>query len=265
MAEHSPSITELNFYPVKSLRGLRTNELHLDQSGALYDRQWMIVDDKGTFLTQRQMPEMATIGVTFEDGILELSKGEHGTIDFGLEEVEGPEIKVKCWQHEMPAFEVSSEVSKWVSEVLKKPLRLVRMSSSSNRLYDPADPKTTLRFVDQRPLLVISKESLELLEAKAKMQMSMARFRPNIVISHVPAHAEDNYAGFSAGGLEFKALKPSTRCKITCTHPLTGVVGDEPLKTLATYRRAEKGITFGYYYANLKPGVLKLGAPVSPH
>ena len=49
--------------------------------------------------------------------------------------------------------------------------------------------------------------------------------------------------------MEFKALKPCTRCKITTVHPLTGEVGDEPLKTLATYRRQERGIMFGYYYA----------------
>lgn len=262
---HGPVVQELHFYPIKSLRGLRTNELNFDLSGALYDRQWMLVDDKQTFVTQRQHPELAKIGVVFDQYGVELSQGEHGEIDFALEEQEGPEFQVKVWKHEMPAYEVSGEVSKWFSDYLGKKVRLVRMSPNAKRLWDPENPQSTLRFTDQRPLLVIGRASLEQLELKAGVSIAMSRFRPNIVLNHIPAHAEDTYKSIQIEGIEFKAVKPSTRCTITTVHPLTGERGEEPLKTLATYRRGEKGITFGYYYAPVKAGAIKLGAPVLPH
>jgi uncharacterized protein YcbX len=37
--------------------------------------------------------------------------------------------------------------------------------------------------------------------------------------------------------LEFRIVKPCTRCVMTTTDQQTGVRGGEPLRTLATYRR----------------------------
>ena len=265
MAEEKlPMIQELNFYPIKSFRGLRTSEMRIDASGAQWDRQWMLIDDKNTFLSQRQLPILAKIGVAFDEASIELSVHEKGSVDFGLEEQEGKELQVKIWKAEVPAFEVSGEVSEWVSGIVGKKVRLVRMSKEAKRLWDADNADSTLRFTDSRPLLVIGRASLEQLEKKANITMSMARFRPNIVLNHIPPHAEDGYSSIQIGGMELKALKPCTRCKITTVHPLTGAVGEEPLKTLATYRQQEKGITFGYYYTAVKPGLIKLGAPVSP-
>lgn len=258
------SVSELYFYPIKSFRGLRTGELRLEKSGPQWDRQWMLVDDKNGFLTQRQMPELARIGLLMDDASIELSLQGHDSIDFGLEEKTGDAFAVKVWADEVPAYEVSPEVSEWLSAVLKKKVKLVRMSDAAQRA-SKVRPESRLRFVDQQPLLVISRGSLEQLELKAGVRLAMSRFRPNIVINHAAAHEEDHWSGFKIGNIEFQALKPCTRCKITTVHPLTGEVGEEPLKTLATYRRIEKGIAFGYYYAHLQEGLIKLGAPVSPH
>ena len=260
----SATVQELNFYPIKSFRGLRTNELRLDKRGAVFDRHWLLVDEQGGFLTQRQLPQLAKIGLRMDEASLELSLQDHGNIDFGLEERTGPALDVTVWKFPMAAYEVSTEVSEWLSDFLKKPVRLVRMGEDAKREV-PEVPERSLSFQDKLPLLVISKASLEQLELKAGVRLSMSRFRPNIVIGNVAPHEEDQWAGFKIGNIEFRALKPCTRCKITTVHPLTGDLGEEPLKTLATYRRIEKGITFGYYYAHLQDGTIKIGAPVSPH
>ncbi len=89
--------------------------------------------------------------------------------------------------------------------------------------------------------------------------MSAARFRPNMIVEDTVQHAEDNWAGFKAGALEFKTVSACKRCIVTTVHPLTGEMGEEPLKTLGTYRRQEKGITFGQYFANLNTGRLRVG------
>lgn len=257
------TVQELYFYPIKGFRGVRTSELKLEKRGAYLDRNWTLVDENSNFLTQRQLPELAKIGLMIDEGSIELSVPEHDSIDFGLEERTGDSTEITVWKSKMPAFEVSPDVSEWISGVIKKPVRLMRISDSAKR--ESEIERRELAFQDGRPLLVVSKASLEQLELKAGVSFTMSRFRPNIVIGNVAPHEEDNWSSFKIGNIEFKGIKPCIRCKVTTVHPLTGEVGEEPLKTLATYRRLEKGIAFGYYYAHLKDGFIKLGAPVSPH
>lgn len=256
-------VRDLYFYPIKSFRGIRAGELTFEPAGPKWDRAWALVDKARQVLTQRQMPELARIGVSFhDDSTMELSLPGKGGVDFGLEEREGPEVRVRVWRDEVPAYEVSSEVSQWLSAVLRQPVMLVRMSQNARRLYDPSKPDRPIRFVDTRPALVISTASLRQLEELAGVSVAMSRFRPNIVVDEVAAHAEDTWTDVRIGTVNFKGLNACTRCKLTTVHPLTGATGEEPLKTLATYRRTDKGIVFGYHFGHLNEGVVRRGDAV---
>ena len=258
------TIKDLYFYPVKSLRGLRTNEMFFDKQGPRLDRQWLLVDKENKFLTQRTMPSLAKIGVRMIDELeLELSRSDIGTTEFALEERQGDEFTVKIWKDEVPAFEVSSEVSDWVSEAVGAKTRLVRLSDNAKRTYSEEFPDQTVRFVDSRPILVLTTGSMKLLEEKTKMNMSVSRFRPNIVIEEAIPHAEDHWPAFKVGSLQLKTIAPCTRCKITTIHPLTGEMGQEPLKTVGTYRLQDKGVTFGQYYANVNTGRMLVGDAIT--
>jgi uncharacterized protein YcbX len=257
-------VNQLYFYPVKSLRGVMTSEMELNEKGPLWDRQWMIVDDKNKFITMRTYPQLTTLALHFyADSHIEISQEELGMVDFGLEEREGDAFDVTIWKDQVPAFEVSGEVSQFVSDFLKKPVKLVRMADSANRQFYSEFPDEGVRFVDSQPLLVISKESLSLLESKLGHQVAAQRFRPNILIENVAPHIEDEAKGLKIGSIPLVPIKPCFRCRITQVHPLTGEMGEEPLKTLETYRRNEEGkIAFGYYYSHRENGLLKVGDPV---
>src|SRR6476661_3380485 len=113
------TIKDLYFYPIKSFRGLRTNELYMDKMGPRFDRQWLLVDKENRFITQRTMPLLAKIGLRMADDIeIELSTPELGTSEFALAEREGDEFQVQIWKDQVPAFEVSGEVSDWLSEAV---------------------------------------------------------------------------------------------------------------------------------------------------
>lgn len=257
----SATIKDLYFYPIKSFRGLRVHDMQLDKFGPRYDREWMLVDQKGNMITQRTMPILAKIGVRMDDVEIELSTQGLGSVDFGIEEHEPDEIQVAVWKDKVPALEVSREVSAWLSEFTGQKVKLVKFSPNGKRAIDLL-PERQIHFADGYPLLVISLASLKDLERRANQTFSMSRFRPNIVIDHVPPFAEDMWSGFEAGTVKFKALKPCARCKITCTHPLTGEVGSEPLDTLYTFRRQEKGVMFGYNYAHLNEGRIHVGETI---
>jgi len=261
----SAIVKELFIYPIKSFRGVRLNTMTVDPRGPMHDRQFVLVDDKNGFLTQRQMPHLAKVGLRMEDdAFIHLSQQGFGEVDFALNEHEDEISEVSIWKVKVPAQEVSTEISGWLSEVVAKKVRLMRITDTAQRNFDPdGHAGRSVRFTDATPFLVISTASLKMLEQKAGISMSMSRFRPNIVIDGVDAHAEDGWKQFSIGRMKFDNLYSCTRCKVTTVHPLTGEVGEEPLKTLATYRKGEKGVIFGQYYAHLNEGRIEAGAPLT--
>ena len=66
----------------------------------------MLVDEKNSFLTQRQMPQLARIGLTFvEDSHIELSLNGNLVADFGLLEKEAAALTVRIWKDDVAAHE----------------------------------------------------------------------------------------------------------------------------------------------------------------
>ena len=55
------TVSALFVYPVKSMRGIARAQVRLAATGLTWDRQWMVVDAKGTFLSQRTHPQLARI------------------------------------------------------------------------------------------------------------------------------------------------------------------------------------------------------------
>ena len=90
-------------------------------------------------------------------------------------------------------------------------------------------------------MLVASEASLAELNARLPAPLPMNRFRPNIVIDGVEAFEEDYVGTLSVGGAELRLVKPCTRCVVTTTDQATAqrAADNEPLTTLATYRRRE--------------------------
>ena len=93
----------------------------------------------------------------------------------------------------------------------------------------------------------------------------MNRFRPNLVVDGLPAFEEDHVDTFAIGDVVLRAVKPCTRCQVTTTDQRTAEVGQEPLRTLATYRMDERlsGITFGMNAIVVRGGTLARGMPVA--
>ena len=62
----SAVISGLYVYPIKSCAGVAVQDAILTETGLEFDRAWMVVDDKGEFLTQRELPRMALIQPTLK-------------------------------------------------------------------------------------------------------------------------------------------------------------------------------------------------------
>ena len=111
-------ITALNIYPVKSLRGIAVHKTVMNAAGLAFDRHWMIVDEQGHFITQRQIPAMASIGVTLDKDALILTQGQATplSIPFAFSGNTAG-IDVTVWRSDCRALDEGIEASRWLTAI----------------------------------------------------------------------------------------------------------------------------------------------------
>jgi uncharacterized protein len=274
-SEH-PRIEQLMIYPVKSCRGISlTHSIVLDE-GLKYDRQWMIVDAQGAFLTQRECPEMARIVPSLAPSATGLATLQLSFANAkGQLELSSPVLRIETsqesgdrnvsvWKYEGQAVDCGHTASKVLSDFLRRPVRLVRFSETETRGCNKAwtgelDGRTY--FSDGYPILILGQASVVDLAARMSLKvLEIERFRPNIVLSRLPAYEEDFLRSLhvtenpssdgltpqATNALALKIVKPCPRCPIPKVDPWTGQVSlVDPAAELATYRyhqAAEGGV-----------------------
>jgi MOSC domain-containing protein len=258
-------VSQLHVYPVKSCAGTALEVAQLDARGIVHDREFMVIDRYGDFLTQRELPRLALIRPRRTEDLLELSAP--GMPLYWLTPlVEGGSTTVRVWRDHVAAIDQGDSVADWLSEFLGEHCRLVRQVDSAIRHVDRAyatDPRDQLGFADGYPLLLLSEESLADLNRRLAEPLPMNRFRPNVVVRGVAeAFAEDCWARIRIGEVECSAVKACARCVITTTDQLTAERKPEPLLTLTAYRRVPRGVLFGQNVIHHTRGVLRVGDPV---
>ena len=256
------TIAALNVYPVKGCAGIALAEasvavrgLVATMPGALAgDREWMVVDRDGRFVTQREYPRLALVRTSLAAGTLVLCAPGIAPLALPLGDHGPPAREVVVWNSRVPARDAGDEAARWLSGVLDADLRLVRFDPSHERRCDPAyagDSGAHTAFADGYPVLVIGEASLAdlnaRLAAKGVPALPMNRFRPNVVLAGLDPYDEDHIATLASEGVTLKLVKPCTRCQVTATDQNSARVGMEPLATLGGYRTDAilAGVTFG--------------------
>jgi len=256
-------LTDIYIYPIKSLGGFRLEEAILEDKGLQYDRRWMLVDQQGTFITQRKHHQLSLLQVQIKGDKLIVwhKENEREEVSFYLTENNGECIPVTVWDDTASGFEVNKSVSRWFSDFLQFEVKLVRMADEEKIYVDPnyASKGEVKSFSDGYPCMIIGQSSLDGLNAKLAEPVKMNRFRPNFVFSGGPAHVEDGFKTFKLGNVLFSAIKPCARCVLITVDQETGVKGQEPLRTLATYRTQHNKIMFGQNLLHNGAGLIKVG------
>ena len=67
------TVSALFIYPVKSCRGVQLGAAQVTERGFEHDREWMIVDTAGRFLSQREFPALSRIVPALSPSTLELT------------------------------------------------------------------------------------------------------------------------------------------------------------------------------------------------
>jgi uncharacterized protein YcbX len=260
-------LSELNIYPVKSLKGIALSESVVEDRGLRHDRRWMLVDEKNQFLTQREHPVMARIKIKID--------GDRVTAGFDGREIEMPLTvatdeyhTVKIWNSTVRGQFYPAEIDRWFSEILGIDCRLVAMPEGAHRAVSPFYAvrrfKDEVSFADGYPFMVLGQASLDDLNSRLASPVPMNRFRPNFVVSGSEAFAEDNWRIIRIGTTVFHVVKPSERCVLTTVDQALGEkTGKEPLRTLSIYRNVKGKVLFGQNLIAENPGgVVRIGDEV---
>jgi hypothetical protein len=243
------TVTGLFVYPVKSAHGIERARVSLTARGLEWDRQWMIVNPRGTFLTQRSHPHMARLVPEVRDEALVLGFPGLAPLVVPLN-LRGTPANVRVWDDSCVGLDAGAEAAEWVSRAIGEPLRLVRAPPEMERKANPRFAGTTpapIGFPDGYPILVCNEASLEDLNARLPQPVPMDRFRPNVVLRGLPAWAEDRIDRVAIGAVTLKLVKPCTRCTIPSIDQRTGQPSTDPAPALKQFRFSREllGVMFG--------------------
>jgi len=253
----SAKISRLFVYPIKSCAGVELTEAVLTEAGLDLDRAWMVVDEKGEFVSQRELPRMALVRPQLKHYEVVLRAPGMLALHLNIEGVEAP-VRVRVWDDEVAAYDMGDIAAQWFSDFLRQKLRLVRFDPEQQRLSDmkwTEGAAAANQFSDGFPLLVASEASLAELNRRlaeaGHPPVGMERFRPNIVLAGIDAHDEDrlDVIRIAAGEeVQLRPVKPCPRCPIPNIDPATAQVTPEVSDTLQAYRRNDivgGAVTFG--------------------
>lgn len=256
-------VSALNIYPVKSCRGISKSRAQVELFGLQGDRRWMLVDDHGVFITQRQQPRMCLIDTEeTPNGIrLQLPDGSRYELIVPSHQ---QAVGVTVWQDQVKAVDAGDEAAEFLSEFLQLKCRLVYFPDEEVRqvdlTYARSGDKTA--FSDGFPILLISEASLEDLNSRLAVPLPMSRFRPNLVVKGCDAYAEDSWKEIRIADVVMRVVKPCSRCTIPTIDIATAEKSVEPLATLATYRKKENKVYFGQNVIADNEGVISTGDTV---
>ena len=231
-------------YPVKGLLGNGICCATVNRRGLAMDRRWMLVDDQGNFLSQRQLPALTQFLPAYNDNLIikHLPSGAEKKI----ETLEFTKMhKVTVWGQECASHGSANGIDQWLSDKLNTSVRLVYMDDNDIRPIKEASENDIVSFADGYPVLLVSEASLNDLNERLDEKIVINRFRPNIIIDGKTPYEEDGWERVKIGEVIFKVVKKCARCQVININQESGLASKEPLRTLSTYRKEGNKVNFG--------------------
>ncbi|MGI9601580.1 MAG: MOSC domain-containing protein [Acidimicrobiales bacterium] len=269
-------VTGLFRYPVKGLRAVAVDAAEVTPTGLRGDREFAIVGDEGTPLDQVKWPKLARIGVDpVGDDQLVFTHPDRAPFTH-RPALEGAALEVGVTLDRVTTVDQGDEAAEWFSGVLGTSARLVRVGDPWVRSvpleqFALVDGRPADRFTSVAPLLVNNQASLDDLNTRLDVPVPMNRFRMNVVVSGLPAYAEDTISTLRGQAVVLDHVTACERCAIITTDQHTGQrPSKDVIRVLNDYRkkatdRYTNGLLFGSYMAVSTGGTLRVGERLEVH
>lgn len=258
--EIAPRVEHLFVYPIKSLAGVSVSSACVAERGFAGDRRYLLIDEAGRMLTQREHPRLARVRLELDERAETITLDQTLTLPLhpssSLSIASAPRCLAQIWDDTVEAAVIDDRG--YFSEVMGQPTRLVHLPDDVRRPVSMKHgrPHDHVSFADAFPFLLVSSSSLAALsgahEAAGGEPLDVRRFRPNLVVGGLEAWAEEapTFRSFRVGATTFHAVKRCSRCVMVDHDPDTGDKLASALRTLATTRRLP-GDTEVYFGQNL--------------
>lgn len=251
MAAAAARIESIFIYPVKSCRGISVSQAPIVPTGFLWDRHWMVINSKGRACTQRVEPRLALVEVELpseafsvgwkptKSSYLVIRAPAMDDLKVSLNKPCEKSDGVTVWEWTGSVLDEGAEASKWFSDFIGKPSRLVRFNEEYDSrplpTYAPT-PGYNLVFTDQYQFLMLSQGSLDALNNQLEEPLPVNRFRPSILIDGCEPFAEDLWKEIKINNMTFLSIQLCPRCKVPLVNQENGIPGSEPNETLMKFR-----------------------------
>lgn len=251
-------LSKILIYPIKSLAGISLETNKLEEKGLQNDRRWMLVDENNKFMTVRKYPKMLFFSLQLQGNGFSVWHDDQ-SIDVPFV-IEGETQSATVWDDEVSVIVGDENWNTWFSQKLGINCKLVYFPEDSPRPSGKkwSEHEANVNLSDEHPLLVVGTASLHDLNQKMSESIEMDRFRPNLVFEGGQAYEEYRWDEFMVGNINFKGLKPCTRCMVTTLDISTGKKGAEPLKTLSNQKINNK-VIFGQHALALEHNTIEVG------
>ncbi|WP_024301242.1 MOSC domain-containing protein [Pseudogulbenkiania sp. MAI-1] len=245
-------------HPLKSARGIAYERAYASWQGLLHDREWLLTDESGGFITARDYPQLVNVRCSLIPGGILFQAPGHPLVTALATEFDSP-TPASVWKDHFTAYHGSARADDWFSRYLGIPCRLLWLGRHSQRQQKTNDQ--ALSFADGYPYLLVNEGSLNELNGQLTQPVTTRHFRPNLVVSGPLPYEEDDWQVVRIGSVVFDVAKPCTRCTLTTVNPDTGTpsADGEPMATLIKTRQLPEGICFGVNLVPRNEGILQLG------
>lgn len=255
-------IKDLIIYPIKGIQGISIDSIKALERGLNYDRRMMLVDKKGTFISQRSYSQLVHFHAEQSTkGFIIHYKDQSLNIYFEKEKLDR-EIQVTVFEDSMVAYRIDESYDEWFSEILGDEVFLVYMSENDKRVKElkrGIKENTNVSFADGYPILILGTASMTKLNKNLNTEVTPRRFRPNIIIETEEPHCEDYWDIITINDCKLQNIKPCARCNVITIDQFSGNINKEALKQISTYRTIKNKVYFGTNAIILKEGTINKG------
>ncbi|KAL7380954.1 hypothetical protein ABVT39_026399 [Epinephelus coioides] len=271
-------VSQLLVHPLKSGKAVSValaecHKLGL-KFGELQDRHWLVVTEDGHRVTGKLHPRLVLVSLTCDGAHVCLNGPNMEELRFPIKQPGNAIIDCRLYRANSQGLDCGDEASRWLTRYLgeEKTFRLVhfepQMRMRKHVESEHPFPQNTVAYADVAPVMLLSESSVKDLSSKLEKEVTVERFRPNIVISDCGAFDEDSWEEVQIGSVRLQRVMSCGRCTFTTVDPETGIITrKEPLETLRSYRLckpSEKHIyqsapLFGQLHTVKKTGILQVG------
>lgn len=254
-------VTQLYLYPMKSAQAYAVQQAVVQPQGLSFDRELMLTEADGTFMTARKEPLLYQMAVLpIPGGVLFRLKGEQCVVRYADFQQEAPSV---VWQAHFNTLVAEESVNCWFSHWFQRPVQLRWLGMQSQRRLENMQP---MSLGDSYPLLLCSQASLAQVQQWSSEAVEMAQFRANIVIDGEQAFEEEAWRTVTIGEVSFEFAQCCTRCVMITRDVQQATLSPsaEPLRTLKQHHTNDRGKPiFGIHLVPINSGVIRVGDVVT--